>query len=182
VKAPVHPGRIVRHACLDPLGLSVSAAARALGVSRQTLSRVVNERAGISPDMAIRLERVGWGTADTWVRMQAAYDVGPLPHLPDVTERWAVRLARVAAVNRRINAEGITRPPRDPDEQEFLEETGQEGPFTTATTERAREAPLVSPLIEADVAGLDEFLEGVRDGDEVDWDDFDLSEGGPHER
>lgn len=75
MKNPPHPGALVRHSCLDPLGLSVSAGAEALGVSRQALSNVVNEKADISPDMAIRLEKAFGSTADTWLRMQAAYDL-----------------------------------------------------------------------------------------------------------
>lgn len=75
MKKPLHPGRIVRNACINALGKSVSAAAKALGVSRPTLSNLVNEHAGVSPEMAIRLEKAGWSTADTWVRMQAAYDL-----------------------------------------------------------------------------------------------------------
>jgi antitoxin HigA-1 len=57
MKNPVHPGRIVRHDCLEPLGLTVSAAAKVLGVSRQALNNVVNGKSGISPDMAIRLSK-----------------------------------------------------------------------------------------------------------------------------
>lgn len=75
MKNPPHPGALVRGACLDPLGLSVSAGAEVLGVSRQALSNVVNEKADISPDMAIRLEKAFGSTADTWLRMQAAYDL-----------------------------------------------------------------------------------------------------------
>lgn len=75
MKNPPHPGALVRHGCLDALGLSVSAGADILGVGRQALSNVVNARAGISPDMAIRLEKAFGSTADTWLRMQAAYDL-----------------------------------------------------------------------------------------------------------
>ncbi len=75
MKNPVHPGRIVKHDCLEPLGLTVTAAAGVLGVSRPALSNVLNERAGISPEMAIRLEKAGWSTADTWLRIQLAYDL-----------------------------------------------------------------------------------------------------------
>ena len=75
MKKPVHPGRIVRHDCLEPLGLSVTAAAKVLGVTRQALNNVVNEKAGISPEMAIRLSKAFGGTPDTWVRMQAAFDL-----------------------------------------------------------------------------------------------------------
>ena len=72
---PPHPGLSVRHDCLEPLGLSVSEAAAGLGVSRKQLSNVVNGRAGISPEMAIRLDKAFGGGADAWYRLQAAYDI-----------------------------------------------------------------------------------------------------------
>lgn len=75
LKKPIHPGVIVLEDCLKALNLSVTRAAEALGVTRQTLSNLINTKSGISPDMAIRLEKMGWSTADTWVRMQAAYDL-----------------------------------------------------------------------------------------------------------
>jgi addiction module HigA family antidote len=75
IRNPVHPGRVVKHDCLEPLGLSVTDAAKALGVTRQALNNVVNGKAGVSPEMAIRLEKAFGGTADTWLRMQAAYDL-----------------------------------------------------------------------------------------------------------
>jgi addiction module HigA family antidote len=75
MKNPAHPGRIVRHDCLEPLGLSVTDGAKILGVTRQALSNVVNCKAGISADMAIRLTKAFGSTADTWVRMQGAYDL-----------------------------------------------------------------------------------------------------------
>ena len=75
MKNPPHPGRSVRINCIEPLGLTVTEAARKLGVNRATLSRVVNESAGISPEMAIRFEKAGWSDADTWLRLQAAYDL-----------------------------------------------------------------------------------------------------------
>jgi addiction module HigA family antidote len=75
MKNPVHPGFIVKHDYLDSLGMTVTAAAEALGVSRPTLSNVLNGRAAISAEMAIRLEKAGWGTADMWLRMQMAYDL-----------------------------------------------------------------------------------------------------------
>lgn len=75
MKNPVHPGRIVREDCLEPLKLSVTEAARVLGVTRQTLNNVVNEKAGISPEMAIRLSKAFGSTPETWVRMQAAFDL-----------------------------------------------------------------------------------------------------------
>jgi len=71
----LHPGRIVRQECLEAIRLSVTEAARVLGVTRQTLDNLVNEQAGISPEMAIRLEKTFGGTVDTWLRIQSAYDL-----------------------------------------------------------------------------------------------------------
>ena len=67
---PAHPGEIVREECLKPLGLTVTAAAEALGVTRKALSDLLNGHTGVSPEMAIRLEQVFGSTADTWLRMQ----------------------------------------------------------------------------------------------------------------
>src|SRR5437588_10612912 len=75
MKNPAHPGRIVRSACLEPLGLSVTAGAKVLGVARQTLTKVINGKAGISPEMAIRLTKAFGSTEETWLGMQLAYDV-----------------------------------------------------------------------------------------------------------
>ena len=75
MKNPPHPGRIVREECLQALGLSVTAGAKALGISRQALNNLVNERAGISPEMAIRLAKAFGSTAQTWLRMQSNYDL-----------------------------------------------------------------------------------------------------------
>lgn len=72
---PVHPGEIVREECLKPLGLTVTAAAEALGVTRKALSDLLNGHTGVSPDMAIRLEQVFGSTADTWLRMQMQRDL-----------------------------------------------------------------------------------------------------------
>jgi addiction module HigA family antidote len=75
MKNPPHPGHSIKDACLDGLNLSVTDGAAILRVARHTLSRVVNGQAGISPEMAIRLERAGWSNADHWMRLQAAYDL-----------------------------------------------------------------------------------------------------------
>ena len=75
MKNPPHPGLSVRHDCLEPLALSVTEAAQKLGVSRKQLSDVVNRRSGISPEMAIRLDKAFGGGAETWLRLQAAYDL-----------------------------------------------------------------------------------------------------------
>ena len=72
---PPHPGPGIRENCLIPLGLNVTEAARVLGVARHTLSRVLNGRAAISPEMAIRLEKAGWSDAGFWLRRQASYDL-----------------------------------------------------------------------------------------------------------
>jgi addiction module HigA family antidote len=72
---PAHPGEIIREECLVPLGLTVTAAAAGLGVSRKTLSTLLNGHAGVSPDMAIRLEKAGWSRAEAWLKMQLAYDL-----------------------------------------------------------------------------------------------------------
>jgi len=80
---PPHPGRSVRDNCLEPLGLSVTEAARVLGVARHTLSRVLNGRAGISPEMAIRLEKAGWSNAEFWLRRQMSYDLMQVRRLED---------------------------------------------------------------------------------------------------
>ena len=72
---PPHPGGIVRRQCLEPLALSVTAAASHLGVSRQSLSELVNERAGVSVDMAIRLTKAFGSTPETWLGLQMAYDL-----------------------------------------------------------------------------------------------------------
>jgi addiction module HigA family antidote len=70
MRSPSHPGEIIREDCLEPLGLTVTAAAKGLGVTRKALSDLLNGHSGVSPDMAIRLEKAGWSTADAWLRMQ----------------------------------------------------------------------------------------------------------------
>ena len=72
---PPHPGETVRFECIEAAGLTVTEAARKLGCSRPTLSRVLNGRAAISPEMALALEGQGWSSADFWMRRQAAYDL-----------------------------------------------------------------------------------------------------------
>ena len=75
MKNPSHPGLSVKMNCLDALNLSVTEAAKVLGVARHTLSRVINGQAGISPEMAIRLEKAGWSNAEFWLRRQTSYDL-----------------------------------------------------------------------------------------------------------
>jgi addiction module HigA family antidote len=73
--APVHPGAILREDVLPTLGLSVTEAARQLGVSRQMLHSILRERSGVSPEMAVRLGRFCGNGAGIWLRMQAAHDL-----------------------------------------------------------------------------------------------------------
>jgi addiction module HigA family antidote len=75
MKKPLHPGRIVRQECIDPLGLTVKEAARGLGVTRQTLNNVVNEKAAISPEMAIRLSKAFGSSPEVWLGMHMEYDL-----------------------------------------------------------------------------------------------------------
>ncbi|MCL2589528.1 MAG: HigA family addiction module antitoxin [Betaproteobacteria bacterium] len=75
MKNPPHPGELLREDVLAPLGLSVKETAERLGMSRVALSRVLNGRAAISPDLAVRLEMAGVSTARAWLSMQANYDL-----------------------------------------------------------------------------------------------------------
>ena len=72
---PPHPGEVLRELCLEPLELTISEAARALGVSRKTLSSIVNERQGISAEMAVRLSIAFDTTAESWLNQQVQYDL-----------------------------------------------------------------------------------------------------------
>ncbi len=93
MKNPVHPGAIVREDCLKPLRLSVTEAARRLGVGRQTLSNLVNEKASISIEMAYRLSKAFGSTPETWLGMQLAFDLA----LSKGLER-KIKVKRIAAV------------------------------------------------------------------------------------
>ena len=72
---PPHPGEVVKKLCLEPLGVNITEAAEALGVSRKTLSSIVNGRAGISPEMAIRLSIAFDTSAESWLNQQVQYDL-----------------------------------------------------------------------------------------------------------
>ena len=93
---PPHAGRSIRENCLEPLGLNVTEAARVLGVARHTLSRVLNGHAGISPEMAIRLEKAGWSSAEFWMRRQTAWDLAQARRNEDriEVERYRPPVAR----------------------------------------------------------------------------------------
>jgi antitoxin HigA-1 len=74
-RKPPHPGLAVRLNLLEPRGLSVTAGAKVLGVTRQALNNLVNEKAGISPEMAIRLDKAFGGSAEAWMALQTAFDL-----------------------------------------------------------------------------------------------------------
>ena len=75
MKNPPHPGVVVFEECIEPSGLTITQAAEALGVTRNTLSELVNAKRGISPEMAVRLSKVFGGTAEGWLVQQAQYDL-----------------------------------------------------------------------------------------------------------
>jgi addiction module HigA family antidote len=75
MKNPPHPGGFVLRQCIEPFGLTIKAAAAALGVTRTTLSKLVNGKRGISPEMAVRLSKAFGGSAESWITQQAHYDV-----------------------------------------------------------------------------------------------------------
>lgn len=77
---PPHPGEILREFCLDPLNLTVTQAADALGVSRKTLSSILNGHSGISAEMAIRLSIAFNTTAESWLLQQVQYDLSQVEH------------------------------------------------------------------------------------------------------
>ena len=89
---PPHPGEILCELCLEPLGLSVTKAAAALGVSRMTLSSILNGRSGISPEMAVRLSMAFDTTAESWLRQQLQYDLAQVE-----SSRRLFRVKRLAA-------------------------------------------------------------------------------------
>lgn len=93
MKRPVHPGAIVREDCLKPLGLTVTEAARLLGVGRQTLSNLVNEKAAVSIEMAYRLSKAFGSTPETWLGMQLAHDLSRSRHLEHKIKVERVRAA-----------------------------------------------------------------------------------------
>ncbi len=75
MKNPPHPGLVVLQECIEPSGLTITQAAAALGVTRNTLSELVNGKRGISPEMAVRLSKVFGGNAESWLVQQAQYDL-----------------------------------------------------------------------------------------------------------
>jgi addiction module HigA family antidote len=92
MKNPPHPGLSVRHDCIEPFGLTITEAAEILGVTRQTLNNLVNGKAGISPEMAIRLDKAFGGGAETWLRLQMVYDLAQVrQHEAEIMVKRVVR-------------------------------------------------------------------------------------------
>jgi len=90
---PPHPGEIIRKICVEPLGLTVTEAAKALKVTRNTLSTLLNGRAGISPEMALRLYRVFGRTPEGWMRLQLEFDLWKAEKSLDVSELKRIKAA-----------------------------------------------------------------------------------------
>ena len=89
---PPHPGEVLRQLCLEPLGLSITDAAKGLGVSRKTLSAILNGRAGISPEMAVRLSLAFGTSSESWLNQQIQYDLWQAEK-----RRKSLRVLRLAA-------------------------------------------------------------------------------------
>jgi len=93
---PAHPGEVIRKLCLEPLGLSVTDAAKALGVTRKAFSELLNGHSGVSPDMALRLEKAFGASAESWLGMQQQYDLWKA--------RKRARLAKVRRLSAPVNS------------------------------------------------------------------------------
>lgn len=90
---PPHPGKIIKEMCLEPLGLTVTDTAKALKVTRKTLSSILNGRAGISPEMALRLSKVFGRTPEGWMRLQLQYDLWKAEQSVDISDLQRIEAA-----------------------------------------------------------------------------------------
>jgi len=90
---PPHPGEIIREFCVEPLNLTVTRAAESLGITRKTLSTLLNGRAGVSPEMAIRLSRVFGRTPEGWLRLQLQFDLWKAEQSVDVSGLKRIKAA-----------------------------------------------------------------------------------------
>ncbi len=93
MRTPPHPGKVVLEECIKPLGLTITEAAAGLGVTRQTLSRLVNGQSGISAEMAVRLSKAFGGSVESWLRQQMMYD---LAHIEKESPRILVKKFELA--------------------------------------------------------------------------------------
>jgi len=91
MKKPPHPGRVVRQECIEPLGLTVTEAAKRLGVTRQALNNLVNGKGGVSPEMAVRLSKAFGSSPEVWLGMQMEYDLAQVEK-----EAHTIKVKRVA--------------------------------------------------------------------------------------
>ena len=83
MNSPPHPGEVIRELCIEPAGLTVTAAATVLGVSRKTLSELLNGHSGISPEMAVRLSKAFGGSVESWLTQQMQYDLAQIQSRAD---------------------------------------------------------------------------------------------------
>jgi antitoxin HigA-1 len=90
---PPHPGEIIRDICIEPLDLTVTDASKALGVTRKTLSSLLNARSGVSPEMALRLSKVFGRTPEGWMRLQLQYDLWRTKQSVDITHLKRIQAA-----------------------------------------------------------------------------------------
>ncbi len=90
---PPHPGEIIRELCVEPLDLTVTEAAEALGVARKTLSTLLNGRAGISPEMSLRLSKVFGRTPEGWLRLQLQFDLWKAEQSIDISKLKRIEAA-----------------------------------------------------------------------------------------
>ena len=95
---PPHPGRSIRRDCLEALGLTVTDGAKILGITRHMLSRILNGQAGISPEMAVRLEKAFGGTAQSWLALQQLYDLAQV-------ERGKIKVRPASSVLKKVRME-----------------------------------------------------------------------------
>ena len=113
MKNPPHPGLSVRHDCIDPFDLTITETADILDATRQTLNNLVNSKSGISPEMAMRLDKALGGGAETWLRLKMAYDLAQArQHEREIkVKRVTRRVGRAAAAKERRCRETLSRPP-----------------------------------------------------------------------
>lgn len=90
---PPHPGEIIREFCVEPLGISITEAARALGITRKTFSALLNGRAGLSPEMALRLSRVFGRSPESWLKLQLQYDLWKTEQSVDISNLRRIEIA-----------------------------------------------------------------------------------------
>ena len=97
MKNPPHPGRIVRQECIEPLGLTVKEVAERLGIRRQTLNNLVNGKAGISPEMSVRLSKAFGSSPEVWLGLQMQYDLAEVKRNADLIKVQRITRGRTAA-------------------------------------------------------------------------------------